>query len=150
MAAFHEIDGKGRLVGEGFRCWLAGYHTGDIASWEIAFESYSAELGATGARQAIGDLGFWCRTLWHCRARQIEVFPPNCRLYCHDECLAIAMIGSLQYQRGDIARRCAAVLLGVETAPDTVIDMASMFAAGLDRLGVVLPKKVAVHAPIAA
>ena len=50
MSIHNKIDGGGRvqgpppsktgaewLVGVGFRCWLAGYDTGDIACWETGF-----------------------------------------------------------------------------------------------------------------
>ncbi len=148
MSAFHALDGRGRLVGDGFRCWLAGYQTGDIAPWEIAMSEYEDKLGADHARVAIGDLGFWCRAMWMCRARNIEVFPPPCRIFCRDECLAIGMIGALQYQRADLARRIASTLLGRSHAPDAVIDMAALFAATLDRMGIILPRKVALYAPI--
>ena len=35
-----------RLVGLGFRHWLQGYRTGDIASWEKVWCSYSSAMGA--------------------------------------------------------------------------------------------------------
>jgi hypothetical protein len=149
MSAFHSLEGHGRLVGRGFRCWLAGYQTSDIAAWELAIDEFEHALGSGRARVVISDLGFWCRAIWNCRARDIEVYPPPCRIFCRDECLAIGMIGALQYQRADLARRIAAALLGLSEAPQAVIDMATMFAAGLDRLGVVLPRKIALHAPIA-
>jgi hypothetical protein len=71
-----------------------------------------------------------------------------CRKFCRDECLAIGMIGALQYQRGDLARLMTMRLLGAATASETVIDMAALFAATLARMGVRLPRKVALHAPI--
>ena len=145
---FQVLDGHLRLVGNGFRCWLAGYQTGDIAPWEIAMSDYETALGADRARLAIGDLGFWCRALWKCRARAIEVYPPPCRIFCRDECLAIGMIGALQYQRADLARQSAASLLGHDAAPDAVIGMATLFASTLARIGVTLPREIALHAPI--
>ena len=33
------------LVGVGFRCWLAGYDTGDIACWENGWNEYNRLLG---------------------------------------------------------------------------------------------------------
>jgi hypothetical protein len=150
MAAFHALDGHGRLVGNGFRCWLAGYQTGDIAPWELAMSEYERELGPNRARVAIGDLGFWCRTMWMSSARKIEVYPPSCKVFCRDECLAIGMVGALQYQRADLARQMAATLLGPSQAPDAVVDMATLFAATLSQIGVTLPRKVALHAPIGA
>lgn len=148
MQAYGRLAGKDRLVGTGFRCWLAGYHFQDVAPWDVAFTDYEQSLGAEPARRAIGELGFWCRAIWHSRARDIEVYPHACRAFCRDECLAISMIGAVQHGNPVLACRCAAALLGTPEAPAAVLDAARLFAASLDRIGVVLPRKVAVHAPV--
>ena len=36
------------LVGVGFRCWLAGYDTGDIACWENGWNEYTACSAPSG------------------------------------------------------------------------------------------------------
>ena len=43
------FSGPERLVGLGFRYWLAGYRTGDISSWEKAWDTYSSAMGAAAA-----------------------------------------------------------------------------------------------------
>ena len=48
--------GPEHLVGIGFRCWLAGYETGEIACWEQAWTAYAAALGPIDAKRALGDL----------------------------------------------------------------------------------------------
>jgi hypothetical protein len=148
MQAFDGLKGRSRLVGSGFRCWLAGYQLGDIAPWDIAFTDFEEGLGTEPAGRMIGDLGFWCRAVWRSRARDIEVFPHSCQRFCRDECLAISMIGSLQHDNSELACACAAALLGVDDPPQPVLDAAALFAAGLHDAGVTLPRKVAVHAPI--
>jgi hypothetical protein len=148
MTAFHALEGNGRLVGNGFRCWLAGYQTSDISPWEMAMSDFELALGQDRARVAIGDLGFWCRAVWLCRSRAIEVYPPSCKVFCRDECLAIGMIGALQYQRADLARQMVAALLGRSDSTEPVMDMATLFATTLAGMRVTLPRKVALHAPV--
>ena len=50
------LPGPERLVGLGFRYWLAGYRTGDITCWERAWCAYSSAMGTDAAKTAIGDL----------------------------------------------------------------------------------------------
>jgi hypothetical protein len=148
MRAFGGLEGRDRLVGTGFRCWLAGYRFQDVAPLDLAFSDYERSLGPEPARRAIGDLGYWCRAIWQCRRREIEVYPHACQEFCRDECLAISMIAAVQYRNHTLACECAAMLLGETEAPQAVLEAAVLFAGSLDRLGVVLPRKVAVHAPV--
>ncbi len=46
------------LVGVGFRCWLAGYDTGDIACWENGWNAYAQALG-TDPLLSARLLGWW-------------------------------------------------------------------------------------------
>ncbi|MBC8013601.1 MAG: hypothetical protein H7X74_05925, partial [Methyloceanibacter sp.] len=43
------------LVGVGFRCWLAGYDTGDIACWENGWNEYARALGTERAKRAVTE-----------------------------------------------------------------------------------------------
>ena len=47
------------LVGVGFRCWLAGYDTGDIACWENGWNEYTRALGTERAKRAVTELACW-------------------------------------------------------------------------------------------
>ena len=51
------------LVGVGFRCWLAGYDTGDIACWETGWNAYARVLGAERAKRAVTELACWVRAV---------------------------------------------------------------------------------------
>ena len=44
-----------RLVGVGFRCWLAGLSTGDIKCWEDAWNTFSGMLGPEHAKTLLLD-----------------------------------------------------------------------------------------------
>lgn len=37
MPAGEVLSAPERLVGVGFRCWLAGYRTSDIGCWDVAW-----------------------------------------------------------------------------------------------------------------
>jgi hypothetical protein len=56
-------NGAERLVGIGFRCWLAGYDTGDISCWENGWNEYSRTLGAERAKRAVTELACWVRAV---------------------------------------------------------------------------------------
>ena len=45
------LDGADRLVALGFRHWVAGYQTSDIACWEQAWQLFEHELGMKAARR---------------------------------------------------------------------------------------------------
>ena len=49
--AFADGDAE-HLVVEGLRRWIAGYQTGSIACWELAWNLYAAKLGVARARPA--------------------------------------------------------------------------------------------------
>ena len=51
------------LVGVGFRCWLAGYDTGDIACWETGWNAYARTLGTERAKRAVTELACWVRAV---------------------------------------------------------------------------------------
>ena len=80
-----------RLVGLGFRHWLQGYKTGDIASWEKVWCSYSSAMGADTAKTAVGQLSCWVRAI-NTHAHRVLRSPADCDGFCRDECVAISMI----------------------------------------------------------
>ncbi|MBL6430835.1 MAG: hypothetical protein HPM95_05065 [Alphaproteobacteria bacterium] len=45
------------------RRWIAGYQTGSIACWELAWNLYAAKLGVARARPVITGLGCYARAL---------------------------------------------------------------------------------------
>lgn len=125
------------LVGVGFRCWLAGYDTGEIQCWEQAWTTYSDILGPSNAKRALGDLSCWVRSIKGHAQRRIQTFPPGCRGFCRDECVAISMIASCQHNACPAMRACAFTLLGCPMI-DEVVHGAENFAATLRSVSQVL------------
>ena len=101
-----------RLVGVGFRCWLAGFQTSDIGCWEVAWHEYSSAVGARAAKPLITELACWVRAVQDSAERRIEVYPAQCRQFCRDECLAISMVAACQHSACPALRACAVALLG--------------------------------------
>jgi hypothetical protein len=119
-----------RLVGFGFRFWLNGFRTGDISNWEMAWSTYANTIGATAAKAAVGQLSCWVRAI-DCHAqRQLETSPNNCARFCHDECVAIAMIAACQHHACPAMRACAFALLGCSMIEE-VVEVADGFAQAL-------------------
>lgn len=119
-----------RLVGLGFRAWLAGYQTGDIACWEQAWSIFSSTLGARQARLALTDLASWVRAIRNSTCRKIEIHPGQCAGFCRDECMAIAMVAASQHGACPALRACAWALLECSTI-DEVVEGAECLGATL-------------------
>ena len=123
-------NGAEWLVGMGFRCWLAGYDTGDIAYWENGWNEYQRTLGAERARRAVTELACWVRAVRASASRRIEYSPFGCPGFCADECLAISLIAASQHHRCPAMRVCALALTGSELV-GPVLDAANGFADAL-------------------
>jgi hypothetical protein len=119
------------LVGVGFRCWLAGYDTGDIACWENGWNEYSRALGTERAKRAVTELACWVRAVRSSATRKIEYYPFGCAGFCPDECMAISLIAASQHQRCPAMRACALALTGSDLV-GPVIDSANAFADALE------------------
>ena len=129
--------GPERLIGMGFRCWLAGFQSGDIQCWELAWKHYAEELGAQCAKTIVSDLSVWVRAVRNAAAREIEVYPAGCSGFCRDECMAIAMVAAAQQNACPALKACAFALLETDELDD-VVDMTSTFANTLQTEGIVL------------
>jgi len=114
------INEAERLVGLGFRSWLAGYQTGDIACWEQAWAIYSNALGPRQARPVLTDLACWVRAIRNASCRSIEVYPAQCAGFCRDECMAIAMVAASQHRACPALRACAWALLESSSIDEVV------------------------------
>jgi hypothetical protein len=119
------------LVGVGFRCWLAGYDTGDISCWESGWNEYSRVLGPSRAKRAVTELACWVRAVRASASRKIEYYPFSCPGFCADECMAISLIAASQHHRCPAMRACALALTGSELV-QPVIDAANAFADVLE------------------
>lgn len=119
------------LVGVGFRCWLAGYDTGDITCWENGWNTYNRVLGPARAKRAVTELACWVRTMRSSAARKIEYNALESKSFCADECMAMSLIAASQHHRCPVMQSCALALTGSETV-ETVIDAANAFADVLE------------------
>jgi hypothetical protein len=118
------------LVGVGFRCWLAGYDTGDIACWENGWNEYNRLLGTERAKRAVTELACWVRAVRASASRKIEYYPFGCAGFCADERVAISLIAASQHHRCPAMRACALALTGSDLV-EPVIDAANAFADAL-------------------
>ena len=126
-----------RLVGVGFRCWLAGLSTGDIGCWEEAWNTYSDALGPAQAKDLLIELSHFVRAVKANTHRDIEISPATCRAFCRDECLAISIIAACQHDARPALTACAAALIGSGDIGDT-LNGAQTFASGLRQANQVL------------
>ena len=138
-----------RLVGVGFRCWLSGFETGDITPWETAWNIYNENLGCLRAKSLILGLSNFVRSVKATADRDIEVYPPACKGFCRDECLAISIIAASQHDVRTALCSCAAALIGSNDVGDT-IDSAQAFAADLKSANQVLSASsiCSAHCPL--
>ena len=138
--------GAERLVGVGFRCWLAGYDTGDIAYWESGWNTYARVLGTERAKRAVTELACWVRVVRALASRTIEYYPFGCAGFCSDECMAISLIAASQHHRCPAMRASALALTG-SSLVEPVIDAANAFADALREVDQMLsPEAVAALA----
>jgi hypothetical protein len=137
MSAAAVLSAPERLVGVGFRCWLAGFQTSDIGCWEVAWEEMSRAVGARAAKPLMTELACWVRAVQDAAERKIEVYPAQCRLFCRDECLAISMVAACQHSACPAFRACAVALLGSNEI-DEAIEGADGFARRLKEADQVL------------
>lgn len=119
-----------RLVGVGFRCWLTGFTTGEIGSWEEAWNTFSSTLGNDRAKTLLLDLSQFVRAVSASSERSIHVQAPGCSGFCRDECLAISMIAACQHNARDALRASTTALIGCDDIGDA-LNGAQTFAVGL-------------------
>jgi hypothetical protein len=127
----HACSGPEWLVGIGFRCWLAGYDTGDITCWENGWNTFNRVLGPARAKRAVTELACWVRAMRAAASRKIEYNSLEARRFCADECMAMSLIAASQHHRCPAMQACALALTGSDTV-DSVIDAANAFADALD------------------
>ena len=132
-----------RIVGLGFRYWTHGWKSGDIASWECAWNFYCRRFGVCGAREALGNLSHWVNTLNQAAMREIEVFPQACCRLFRDECIAVGMVAACQHKACPAMRACAYALIE-SSRVDDVVNGAKAFADTLMSLDQVLSPASAV------
>jgi hypothetical protein len=109
-----------KLVLEGYRNWTAGFETGSVAPWEIAWRLYADTLGDVGGRRALAELSYFIRTLGRCSHCPLRAFPFGARHVCRDECLTLGLIAACQHRDTDAADICLAAL----ACPSRLADLA--------------------------
>jgi hypothetical protein len=119
-----------KIVCLGFRGWMLGLNTGDIASWERTWDLYCGLFGTAGAREAVSRLSQWVTAVGDCAYRDIGVFPQTCRSFSRDECLAVSMIAACQHLAPGAVRSCARALIDSDDVAQ-VTDAAESFANAL-------------------
>lgn len=116
-----------RLVGIGFRGWLAGYEHRDITAWEVVWNAYAGALGTQCAKRAVGELSTWVGQVHRSSCRRIETYPSGCSCFCRDECIAISIIAACQHDNCPALRACAFALLESPDV-DPMLEHAMAFA----------------------
>jgi hypothetical protein len=119
-----------RLVGVGFRCWLIGFTTGDIACWEEAWATFSSTLGNERAKALLIDLSQFVRAVSASSERNIRVQTPGCGGFCRDECLAMSIIAACQHDVRHALQASCSALIGTDAIGD-VLNGAQTFACGM-------------------
>lgn len=134
------------LVVEGLRRWLAGYQSGSIECWEMAWTLYAGRLGVTRARHAVSGLSAFARALNGWAKCGLSILPYDCPHRCAHECLAVALVAA--WQRGDreAATNIAEELVISGGLPFT-LEAAANFADTLRRLDLVLPDHPCLACP---
>lgn len=125
-----DLTGPEHLVGVGFRCWLAGYDTGDIACWETCWTHYSKTLGNRSAKRIVTELSYWVRALKEHTTRTLNYYPFGCKRFCQDECMAVAMIAASQHAHCPALQACAYSMINTDEL-DHVIHAADSFGQAL-------------------
>lgn len=126
-----------RLVVTGFRNTMAACELGDLHCWEAVWQLYITELGSGHARQMMGELQYWTRSV-RCHAeRPLSYYPQCCRALCHDECMALSIIAAAQAD-DEATRLLAARYLTGQCCPAQLAEVwhaALPFAAALGQAG---------------
>ncbi|MBV2142229.1 hypothetical protein KUG47_01805 [Falsochrobactrum sp. TDYN1] len=133
-----------KLVLEGYRRWTAGFETGSIIPWEMAWGLYTEALGRSEAKRAIAELSQFIRVLWHCASCPLRAFPFDSHHVCREECLTLGLISGLQNQDGLLLETCIDAI-ACKRRCDDVAEAARNFADTLADFGqTLLP--IPIHA----
>ncbi|MCA1242835.1 hypothetical protein LC092_10335 [Stappia stellulata] len=127
-----------RLVVEGLRRWIAGYQTGSIACWELAWNLYAAKLGVARARPVMTGLGCYARALNGYAKCGFCLLPYDCGRRCPHEALAVGVVAAWQCGDRDAASGLVEELVVSPGLPAT-LEAAAHFADTLRRVDLTLP-----------
>jgi hypothetical protein len=85
-----------------FRCWLSGYETGDVACWELAWQSVSRTVQLADAKRIVAELAQFTRVFRETLTCRFAYLPYCCSRVTADEHLAIQFIACAQI--GELTR----------------------------------------------
>jgi hypothetical protein len=85
-----------------FRCWLAGYETGDVACWELGWQSVSRTVQLADAKRIVAELAQFTRVFRKTLACPFVYLPYCCARVTADEHLALQFIAFAQL--GEVTR----------------------------------------------
>ncbi len=75
---------------EGYRRWTAGFETGSVVAWEMAYGLYSELLGDSQRQPCTcPSYRYFIRTLRHCALCPLKTFPFGSHHVCREECMTI-------------------------------------------------------------
>lgn len=143
------LNAAERMVGVGFRCWLAGCETADVACWETGWNYLERELGTARAKPVAAELTSWVRTICAQSCRKLEYYPMGSNNFCQDECTAISLIAASQHNACPALQACAFVLIGADNV-EPVIEASASFANVLRDIDINLQHGAILEAPALA
>lgn len=123
-----------KLVLEGYRHWTAGFDTGSVVPWEMAWGLYSEILGNSAARVALAELSHFIRTLGRCAHCPLRAFPFGAHHICREECLTLGLIAANQHEDMRAEELCLGALACASRAREAG-EAARDFAAALSGFG---------------
>jgi hypothetical protein len=80
-----------------FRCWLAGYETGDVACWELAWQGVSKTVQLADAKRIVAELAQFTRVFRKTLACRFVYLPYCCARVTTDEHLAVQFVACAQH-----------------------------------------------------
>jgi len=136
-----ELGRPERLVGIGFRCWLAGYDTGSVEAWECGWDIYRDAVGDGPARRLVGELSCWARDVHGTARRRLSYYPflhaVDASRFSDDEMLGVRLICAAQAGARAEEDRFAEALTG-RRGNTRVTASARSFAEALTDTGLTL------------
>lgn len=134
VGSTRRLAGPARLVGLGFRGWLAGLERADLTHLELVWSRFSGQMGPRRAQSALTALSDWVGAIRETTHRPIELKPLSCPRFCRDECVAVSLIAAAQHDTCPAMRACAFALIGHSNI-DCVVSNAEVFAKSLSDAG---------------
>lgn len=125
------------LLFTAYRCWMAGYATGDVTCWDLAWLALERALPIELAKPLFGEFHHFVRTVREHARRDVGWRPAACRCLCRDECVVLALIEASQRQHEPSETVYAEFLLG-DVDCEALIDASRSLGTALAGCGLLL------------